>query len=294
VGEVSIGYASVGAGAAGGTPPYKWSVGGGALPPGLSMTTSGVVSGTPTVAGNFTFVVLLQDSAGQAAGVPRTINVAAHLAATGVCSKGCDVQTGCTTVCGTYATLAGGVAPFKFGVTSGALPPGMSLKGTGLSGPFPTSINSSAFVPWQFAVTVTDALGATSVANAAYTVYPHVSLSSGACYGNYGTGCTGTLLVSGGTPGSTTTVTLVSEAQNPTPNPANNNPGQCWTLAATAPPPGYSLTDASGLVTVTIPSGLIGGYGAVWTLTVTSSDLCGPGAQCVSAGATATIGVQCG
>src|SRR5438477_8579355 len=48
VGEVGIGYAPVTAGAAGGTPPYKWSVGGGALPAGLSMSTGGIVTGTPT------------------------------------------------------------------------------------------------------------------------------------------------------------------------------------------------------------------------------------------------------
>ena len=86
----------------------------------------------------------------------------------------------------------------------------------------------------------------------------------------------------------------MSEAQNPNPNPANNNPGKCWTLSTTTPPPGYGLADGGGVVTATIPGGLISGYGAVWTLTISSTDVCGPITQCTSPAATVVIGVQCG
>ena len=51
--------------AAGGTPPYTWSVvnGDGQLPPGLALdTNSGIISGTPTTAGNYSFTVKVQDS----------------------------------------------------------------------------------------------------------------------------------------------------------------------------------------------------------------------------------------
>ena len=37
--------------ATGGSPPYTWSIGGGALPTGLTLTPQGVISGTPSVAG---------------------------------------------------------------------------------------------------------------------------------------------------------------------------------------------------------------------------------------------------
>ncbi|MBU1167045.1 putative Ig domain-containing protein, partial [Patescibacteria group bacterium] len=37
----------------GGQTPYSWSISGGSLPPGLSLSTSGFITGTPTTAGNY-------------------------------------------------------------------------------------------------------------------------------------------------------------------------------------------------------------------------------------------------
>lgn len=50
--------------ASGGTPPYAFSLVGGALPPGLTLGPSGVVSGTPAVAGTFGFSIRAADDAG--------------------------------------------------------------------------------------------------------------------------------------------------------------------------------------------------------------------------------------
>jgi hypothetical protein len=47
-----------------GTPPYLWSLASGSagLPPGLTLSSGGVISGTPTQAGTFYFTILLNDS----------------------------------------------------------------------------------------------------------------------------------------------------------------------------------------------------------------------------------------
>jgi hypothetical protein len=48
--------------ASGGTAPYTYAVISGALPTGLSLSSGGVISGTPTVAGYFSFTVRATDS----------------------------------------------------------------------------------------------------------------------------------------------------------------------------------------------------------------------------------------
>ena len=43
--------------ASGGTTPYRWSLGSGVLPQGLTLSTSGSITGTPTTAGNYTGII---------------------------------------------------------------------------------------------------------------------------------------------------------------------------------------------------------------------------------------------
>lgn len=48
--------------ASGGVGPYTWFLVSGALPPGLSLSTTGVISGRPTLNGQFTFTIQVIDS----------------------------------------------------------------------------------------------------------------------------------------------------------------------------------------------------------------------------------------
>jgi hypothetical protein len=66
--SVSVAYPPVTLTASGGVPPYTWTVLAGgtvnSLPMGLSLSTTGVISGTPTATGTFTPYVRVTDSAG--------------------------------------------------------------------------------------------------------------------------------------------------------------------------------------------------------------------------------------
>lgn len=53
--------------ATGGTPGYTWSLVSGSLPAGLSLSSGGVISGTPTTNGTKTFTVQVRDSVGNTA-----------------------------------------------------------------------------------------------------------------------------------------------------------------------------------------------------------------------------------
>ncbi len=61
----------------GGTPPYTWSLSSGVLPDDLAFATSGVISGTPALSGEFSFTILVRDSAGIAASSAFVIHILA-------------------------------------------------------------------------------------------------------------------------------------------------------------------------------------------------------------------------
>ncbi len=50
--------------ASGGTPPYAWRIIAGALPPGVTLTSTGLISGTAATNGNFFFTVQVTDASG--------------------------------------------------------------------------------------------------------------------------------------------------------------------------------------------------------------------------------------
>jgi hypothetical protein len=64
-GQVGTAYSTTFA-ATGGTTPYHWSISSGTLPAGLTLSTTGTVSGTPTTAGNSSFTIKVNDSSSPA------------------------------------------------------------------------------------------------------------------------------------------------------------------------------------------------------------------------------------
>ena len=59
----------------GGTPSYSWVVSSGSLPPGLSLSSSGKISGTPNQAGSFSFTVKVTDSGSQSTATSLSLQV---------------------------------------------------------------------------------------------------------------------------------------------------------------------------------------------------------------------------
>jgi uncharacterized repeat protein (TIGR01451 family) len=56
--------------------PFTWTVDSGTLPPGLSLSSGGAITGTPTAAGTFNFTMKLVDSTGLTATQAQTITIA--------------------------------------------------------------------------------------------------------------------------------------------------------------------------------------------------------------------------
>jgi uncharacterized protein (TIGR03437 family) len=61
--------------AAGGVPPYRFALAGGGLPPGLTLSTDGAITGTPTLTGNYTINVQITDSRGSVGSGSATLEI---------------------------------------------------------------------------------------------------------------------------------------------------------------------------------------------------------------------------
>jgi hypothetical protein len=259
LGEVGIGYSAVTLSASGGAPPYQWSIGSGAIPGGLTLSNDGQVTGTPSAAGHFNFTVQVNDSAGAVASKAGSIGIYAPMALTQSCASQCSVEEGCT-VCGSFGSANGGVAPYRLAVTNGSLPPGMGLKGLTLTGAFP---NAGPVGGFAFIIQVTDQFGASGSVSAQFYVFPHIALSTNSVKCVQGSAqCVIQVNYSGGTPNGTPTVTV--SAFNPQPGP----------------PRGYSVSASGGVLTFQANGGS-GSYTGSVSITLTDQSLCGPGsARC--------------
>ena len=73
--------------ATGGTAPYTWGVSAGTLPAGITLSPTGVLSGTATVTGSWSFTARVADAKGQADTQALTLTVAAKTALPGAFGK---------------------------------------------------------------------------------------------------------------------------------------------------------------------------------------------------------------
>ena len=69
-------YPSTTLAATSGTPPYTWSVISGSLPPGLTLSTGGAITGTPLLDGTFPFTVQVADSSSPPMTATQALSIA--------------------------------------------------------------------------------------------------------------------------------------------------------------------------------------------------------------------------
>ncbi len=94
----------------GGTTPFHWSVESGSLPPGLSVTADGKLSGTPSAAGDYQFVLRVTDSASPAQTAMQSLSVKVRVRPTITTTSLPDAYTG---VAYSYQlTASDGTPPF--------------------------------------------------------------------------------------------------------------------------------------------------------------------------------------
>jgi hypothetical protein len=133
----------------GGITPYSYSITTGTLPGGVTLSSGGVISGTPTTAGVYNFTITATDQNTCTGSISYAMNIG-----------GCPSITFLPTtlpsgmVGSAYSqtiTASGGTVPYSYSVTSGLLPSGLSLTTLGvLSG---TPASSGTF---NFTITASD------------------------------------------------------------------------------------------------------------------------------------------
>ncbi len=211
---------------------YTWSITGGALPAGLALTpATGLISGTPNAAGTSNFTVQVT-SAGLTATAALTITVQPALSITTTTLP--NGVEGAAYAAG--LTVSGGDGTNAFSVSTGALPPGLSLdSGTGvISGsptaapPAPTPGGPMAIGTSNFTVEVSNGLGQMASQALSISIFLPVAITTSSLGdGAVGAPYSATLAASGG------------------------DGSYMWAVVAGALPGGLTLTGTTGSITGT-------------------------------------------
>jgi hypothetical protein len=149
--------------AAGGTGTLTFALAAGALPAGLTLSSTGILTGTPTSAGSYTFAIMATD----ALGATGTQSYAVTIDPAATFSDWTVNQPG-------YAQMISGTGTRTFALSAGALPPGLTLSSSSLLAGAPTAAGS-----YTLTITATDSLGAVGLRTYMVTINPPVSLPPG-------------------------------------------------------------------------------------------------------------------
>ncbi|MBW8746709.1 MAG: putative Ig domain-containing protein [Acidobacteria bacterium] len=179
--------------ASGGSSPYSWAASPGSLPTGLTLASTGSISGVPANAGTSEVTVTVTDASGASTSTPLTLTVDASTSTLTVTTT--SLPSGTVGTAYTAAiSAAGGVSPYACAVTSGSLPSGLSLSGCAISGT-PTAVADSSLV-----FSVTDAAGTSASSKSlALTIADAATLDiTSPASGTVGVGYSASIGVAGG------------------------------------------------------------------------------------------------
>ena len=147
----------------GGLGPYVYTVSGGSLPNGLTLSENGQLAGTPTAFGTFNFTASVTDASNCTGTKSYTLTINQGCAVT-VNPSGLPVGT-VGTVYSQTLTGSGGTAPYSFAVSAGTLPGGLNLSSGGALTGTPNATGS-----FTFTVRATDASASACTGERQYTL----------------------------------------------------------------------------------------------------------------------------
>ncbi|CAH0124969.1 putative Ig domain-containing protein [Stenotrophomonas lactitubi] len=181
----------------GGTAPYSYALVAGSLPVGVTLTSAGVLSGTPTVPGNYNIAVRTTDSS-TGAGAPFSLqqNYTIVVATPAIAIDPPSLTNGSAGVAyNAQLSSSGGVAPYSYALLSGALPIGISFTSAGALTGIPRSDGN-----FSMTVRSTDSNGQTGSRVYTFTITPATVVLTPATLpsGTVGTAYSQSLSSSGG------------------------------------------------------------------------------------------------
>lgn len=130
-----------------GCPPYTYAVVGGEFPPGLTLSSSGYITGTPTKAGTYSFYIRQTDQCGPEGegNAPFVITIQPGAPPLSVTSSTLPTAEVTLPYSATLTASGGGSAAQSWTVTSGQLPPGLTLASNGQISGIPTAEGNYTF-----------------------------------------------------------------------------------------------------------------------------------------------------